>query len=342
MLNKENHRIVFANYGFMNLIDENDFRKVVNRKLLSIINIDNSEFNRKDNENEFLRCTRDINGHIKYFDMELVEVSKHRDEVIIVFYDVTSIVKVDKMKESVQNFYFEEGLKKEFLSNISHDLKTPINVIYSASQLVKYYKDKDTIDHLKKYNMISKRNCITLIRLTNTLIDSSKIYSDFLSANMEVRNIVQSIEEVVLSLVDYAKDQEIDLIFDTNREEIFIELDEEFMQRIIMNLISNALKFTDVNGRIEVIVTDVNEEVSVIVRDNGKGMDNEFLINAFNKYAMGTNNEEISEKGTGIGLFVVKKLVEMQNGYISVNSEKNIGTSFEMIFKKVSQICNAN
>ena len=342
ILGKETERILFANYSFMNLIGKDNLREVINKKLISIITLDDSEFFIKDDGNEFFRCTSNVNGHTKYFDMELVEASKYRDEVIIVFYDVTSTIKTDKMRESVQNFYLEEGLKKEFLSNISHDLKTPINVIYSASQLIKYYMDNNNFDYLDKYNMVSKKNCITLIRLTNNLIDSSKIYSDFLSPHMEVRNIVQVVEEIVTSLVEYAKDKEIDLVFDTNQEEIFIDLDEEFMQRIIMNLISNAIKFSNINGKIEVIITDFNDEVSVVVRDNGKGMENEFLINAFNKYSMDVNNEEISEKGTGIGLFVVKKLVETQNGYINVHSEKDVGTSFEMIFKKVSQICNVN
>ena len=338
IVNRDNNRISFSNQSFMNEIGEHHFKKVINRKLSSIIKIHKLPFDIKKHDNGFLRGTVRVNNEIKYFDMEFVDIYNNSNEVIVILYDVTSNIKLDSMRESVKHKLFEEGLKREFLSNISHDLKTPINVIYSASQLVKFYIDEGDKAGLRKYNDISKQNCITLIRLTNNLIDSSRIYSDFLSANMKVRNIVEVIEEIIASLIDYVKNNEIDLIFDTNNEEIFVELDEEFMQRIIMNLVSNALKFTNINGKIEITINEINEDVIIIVSDNGKGMDDEFLTNAFNKYATGQNNDETYKKGSGIGLFVVKNLVEKQNGNISVKSKKNKGTKFEMKFKKVLPI----
>ena len=148
----------------------------------------------------------------------------------------------------------EENLKRDFLSNISHDLKTPINVIYSATQLEECLLKNNNIDGLKKYNTISKQNCISLIRLANNLIDTSRIESDYISANLKVKNIVEIIENIIATLVDYAHNNNVDLIFDTNEEEVYVELDEDFMQRIIVNLISNSIKFCNYNGMIKINV----------------------------------------------------------------------------------------
>ena len=238
------------------------------------------------------------------------------------------------MKETMENKKLDEKLKSDFLSNISHDLKTPINVIYSATQVIKMYIENNNYEMVRKYNNISKQNCISLIRLTNNIIDTSRIYADYLTPNLRVKNIVDVAEDVVTSLVDYAESKEIHLIFDTNEEEIYVNLDDEFMQRIILNLISNAIKFTKPDGTIEVILEDKGEVVDLIVRDDGVGMEKTFIENAFNRYSMGKNNENASTKGTGIGLFVVKTLVEKQNGTIVIDSVINEGTTIKMTFKK--------
>ena len=106
------------------------------------------------------------------------------------------------------------------------------------------------------------------------------------------------------------------------------------MQRIIINLISNSIKFTNKDGKIEVIIHNEEKEVVIKVKDNGVGMDNEFIESAFKRYSMGKNNSQSKEKGTGIGLFVVKKLIEKQDGKINIISEKNKGTEVQMRFNK--------
>lgn len=266
--------------------------------------------------------------------MEVVHILDDEEERIVIFNDVTSAIKAAKMKETMENKKLDEKLKSDFLSNISHDLKTPINVIYSATQVIKMYIENNNYEMVRKYNNISKQNCISLIRLTNNIIDTSRIYADYLTPNLRVKNIVDVAEDVVTSLVDYAESKEIHLIFDTNEEEIYVNLDDEFMQRIILNLISNAIKFTKPDGTIEVILEDKGEVVDLIVRDDGVGMEKTFIENAFNRYSMGKNNENASTKGTGIGLFVVKTLVEKQNGTIVIDSVINEGTTIKMTFKK--------
>ncbi|MNP23989.1 Alkaline phosphatase synthesis sensor protein PhoR [compost metagenome] len=146
--------------------------------------------------------------------------------------------------------------------------------------------------------------------------------------------MVEIIEDTIMKLVEYVKGSKIDLIFDTNEEEVYLYLDRDFMERIILNLISNALKYTPRNGKILVEVEDSEKSVVIKVEDNGVGMEEEFVNSAFTRYARGKNNEYVREKGTGIGLFVVKNLMELQNGGIEIKSKVGKGTSIFLSFNK--------
>ncbi|WP_241425818.1 sensor histidine kinase [Clostridium saccharobutylicum] len=145
------------------------------------------------------------------------------------------------------------------------------------------------------------------------------------------------IEEKVMSLVDYVKWNDIDLIFDTNVEECYLDIDKEFMDRIILNLVSNAVKFTQTNGKIYVIITEEENDVKISIKDNGSGMDQKFIDKAFNRYAVGQNSVRDVKSGTGIGLFVVKQLVELQDGIIYIQKNLDRGTNVTMEFKKMKE-----
>lgn len=336
MIDKNTERISFSNFAFSEVLGGKPLRKIINKKFINIINIDYKLSG--DKEYSYIyRGWIEVNCDKKYFDIEFIDEGLDGDEIIMVFNDVTSKVKVDNMKKSIKNKVLEENLKRDFLSNISHDLKTPINVIYSAIQLEEFFVESNNIEGLKKYNNICRQNCITLTKLANNLIDSSRINSDYLLANLKVYNIVELLEDTVTKLVDYAISKNIELIFDTNEEEVYVKLDEDFMQRIMINLISNAIKFSRDNGVIQVIVEDLGDDVNVFIIDNGVGMDEEFVRKAFERYAMGKNNETAKLKGSGIGLFVVKRLVEIQNGSISLESEVGKGTVFKLNFDKIAR-----
>ncbi len=333
-------RILYANSKFQDLLGETNIKSIVNKKLFSIIKPGENI----DIENIITNKINIINGVLKkgdsekIIDMKFIDVSDSKDEVLITFTDLTYKIKMEKFNMEIKNNRLQEKIKSDFLSNISHDLKTPINVIYSAIQLNEVFiKNKDK-EALKKYNLVCKSNCLTLIRLTNNLIDSSKINSDYLSPSFYRKNIVQTLEETVMSLVDYAKTKEINLVFDTNSEEVYLDFDEEFMQRIVINLVSNALKFTKTGGYIEVRVIGLENTVKICFSDNGIGMEEDFIKEAFDRYSMGASRDK--ERGYGIGLFVVKKLVEAQNGSIKINSKINEGTRIELKFNKENEYGN--
>lgn len=336
IIDSNSKRINYANSEFLDLVEEKNLKNIINKKFDKYIEIENiPSFDKVKDKNKIISGKVKGDSSVKIVDFEVIKSVDKEDSQIIIFEDTTTKRENEEIEQDMKDKKFQEKIKRDFLSNISHDLKTPINVIFSASQLQEYYIDEINYEGIEKYNSISRQNCLSLIKFTNNLIDNSRILSDYLSPNLVEKNVVEEIEEIVMSLVDYAKNKDIDLIFDTEDEEVYAEIDVEFMQRIILNLISNSMKFCKEDGRIIVRIINNNEEVIIEIEDNGIGMEKEFIENAFNRYAMGKNNARSREKGTGIGLFVVKKMVEMQNGSIKIDSVINKGTKISLTFKKV-------
>lgn len=326
IVNEENDRILFVNKKFLELIGVSATKNIVNKK------IDNFIDYLDDRENKIYDGILKFNDVVKFISIKYFEYDQKKK--IMLIKDNTSKVEIEKLKKEIENKRNQENIRTQFLSSISHDLKTPINVIYSVTQLQKIYIEQRDIDSLKRYNSICKTNCVNLIKLTNNLIDNSKIISDYLSPRLKKSNIVEIVEDNVMSLLEYVKCNNLELIFDTNTEECYINIDEEFIQRIILNLISNAIKYNKENGKIEVLIYETEDEVRISVKDNGIGMKEQFKEKAFDRYTAEKNNEQSMKKSSGLGLFVVKQLVELQNGKIEIRSKYNIGTNIIIIFKK--------
>jgi signal transduction histidine kinase len=155
-----------------------------------------------------------------------------------------------------------DKMKTEFFANISHELKTPLNIIFTTSQLFSVYiNENKEIDYVKinRYIDSLKQNCYRLIRLVNNLIDATKIDSGYMEVNFKNSNIIDIIESITLSTVDYIEGKGKNIVFDTDTEEKIMAFDAEKMERIILNLISNAIKFTREGGEIKVSIYDKND-----------------------------------------------------------------------------------
>ena len=136
------------------------------------------------------------------------------------------------------------------------------------------------------------------------------------------------IEDTTLSVVDYAKNKDIKVIFDTDIEEKITLCDEEKIERIILNLLSNAVKFTPKGGRIKVNIHDDGDRLKITVRDNGIGIPKDKLNIIFDRFTQVDKSFTRSTEGSGIGLYLVKVLVEMHNGKVSVESVYGKGSEF--------------
>lgn len=234
--------------------------------------------------------------------------------------------KLTKKEEILQKTIEADRLKTEFFANISHELRTPLNIIMNVLPLI-----EPEVKNKKNIN-IAKQNSYRLLKLINNLIDITKIESNFFKLNLGNYNIVSIIEDITLSIADYVKANNLTIIFDTEIEEKIIACDPLMIERIILNLISNAIKFSKEKGIINVNIYDKEDKVLISVKDNGIGIPNKKLNLIFNRFTQVDMSFTRRYEGSGIGLALVKSLVEMHNGKISVKSEANKGTEFLIEF----------
>ena len=258
--------------------------------------------------------------------------------ILIIIYIITKMSEYKRNEAKNKKLYQmakeREQLKTDFIANMSHELRTPLNIITSASMLLEMKSQKEEtvsseyiLDKLSHINQSSNR----LRRLINNLIDISKFDSGFIECKCKNENIVYVVEDIVHEVVDYAKEKNIELIFDTEEEEIISFIDKEKIERVILNLLSNAIKFTNENGKIEVYMKSDDNFIYITIKDNGIGISKEKIDHIFQRFYQVDNLLSRGSEGSGIGLCIVDEIIRMHGGKINIESEINKGTTFEIV-----------
>ena len=183
---------------------------------------------------------------------------------------------------------------------------------------------------LDKYMSVIKSNSNELLEVINDLIDSSKIKSGVYNMDIKENDIVYIVEEVALGLKSFVENEGLELIIDPEIEEKIIECSKKEIERCITNLISNAVKFTE-QGQIYITIRDLDEYVEIIVKDSGKGISKEDQSIIFDRFTQIEDGISSKHCSSGIGLNLVKDLIELHKGEISIVSE--IGKGSEFIIK---------
>ncbi|MEE0567293.1 sensor histidine kinase [Clostridium sp.] len=225
----------------------------------------------------------------------------------------------DELKIKYKEIKEIEKAKSQFFANLSHEIKTPINIIYSCIQLLDINKkngEKSLSDAYNKYEHTLKQNCYRLLRLVNNLVDMTKIDSGYMKLIFINCEIVSLVEDITLSIVPYVESKNINIVFDTYIEELKIRCDPESMERVILNLLSNAVKFTDNNGNISVFIEADEKYVFIRVKDDGIGISEDIREEIFNRFVQEDKSFNRKKEGSGIGLALVKSLVELHDGEV--------------------------
>ncbi|WP_325276161.1 PAS domain-containing sensor histidine kinase, partial [Romboutsia sp.] len=237
-----------------------------------------------------------------------------------IIHDLGEQREAEKIKEMLTKQREYDKIKMEFYANISHELKTPLNNIYSSTQLVETLntceKIKDNNGEISYHVKIIKQNMFRLMRLIDNIINISQVKSEIYKLKAINFDIVYLVEEIVMSINSYAKSRDLRLVFDTNEEYLLVGLDPESIERIVLNLISNAIKFTPRKGEILIAVYKVGNKVQIKVKDSGIGIDEEKLMEIFDRFKQIENGKMDNEFGSGIGLYLSKSLIEIQDGRI--------------------------
>ncbi len=242
---------------------------------------------------------------------------------------------LQKQMEKERNLLKEaleyEKLRIEFFANLSHEFKTPITLIFSIVQLF----EKDIQSNNDRYSEKSKRNikilrqnCYRIIKLVDNLIDITRMEVGYYQITQQNCNIVSVVEDIVLSAAEYMEVQNKSLIFDTNTEEKVMAVDPNAIERIILNLLSNAAKFTKPKDKIIVSINDEGEDIIISVKDTGTGIQKDKLEVIFERFRQIDKSLTRSHEGSGIGLSIVKHLVNAHNGTIIAKSKYGEGTEF--------------
>lgn len=236
--------------------------------------------------------------------------------------------------EILEEVIGSEMIKVNFLENMSHEFRTPINIILMISKLLlSAIENNDfNLDREKIINYLKslKQNGYRILRLVNNILDSTKFDNKCEQLEMYNYNIISVIEDIVLSTADYIKNTERNIVFDTEEEEVILACRPNYIEKIMLNLISNSFKFTNDNGQIEINikVNKEEEKLYVHVKNDGPSISKEDAQLIFNKFVQIENHIRRQNEGSGIGLYLVKCLVEAHGGKIWLNTEVESGAEF--------------
>ena len=232
---------------------------------------------------------------------------------------INKIIKLSECKKA----------QEEFVLNISHDLRSPLNIILSILQCYKdEYKDIEKGGQYQEHIESIKRNAYKILKLVNNLIDTTKLEKNHYSINRENLDVINLIEWNISSMDKYAKQKDISLVFDTNVEECVMALDPEAVDRIIMNLISNAIKFSPQGSCVYINTWKSINQLTISIKDQGIGIPKDEQKTIFNRFVQSSKNKKNENTGSGIGLDLVRYLTKAHNGSIELKSEENIGSEF--------------
>jgi len=238
---------------------------------------------------------------------------------------------LNRMAENIEDL---SRSKQAFYAHILHEFKTPLNVIFSSIQLVDTYKNNTDCETYKaktsKQMKVILQNCLRIMRLTTNLIDINRHDSGFRKIKLDNYDIVKLIKDITNSVKRYTESKGIRLLFESSVPSRITACDPDMIERIILNLISNAIKFTDKGGRITVKISEKGENIIISVADTGIGIPEKkcsAIFELFNK-----DDEDIihNKEGSGIGLYLVKAFVEAHNGKIKASSQVSKGTTFDI------------
>ncbi|MCJ8163936.1 ATP-binding protein [Pontibacter sp. E15-1] len=228
--------------------------------------------------------------------------------------------KVKREKEQELN-----ELKLRLFTDVSHEIRTPVTLIMgNINRLLK--EKEDTRKEEAVYEL--KKNGSHLLQLVNELLDFRRIDAKGVKLQASENDFVSFVEEIFLSFSTHAENLHIDYRFSATQDTAPLWFDKEQMEKVVYNLLSNAFKFTDAGGTIQVGVVLNELNVELVVQDTGKGISESKLNKIFKRFYQSENNAQVAEEGFGIGLSIVKNVVKLHHGKVFVESAPGSGSTF--------------
>ena len=246
--------------------------------------------------------------------------------------EVGLIEKGLKAKElEIDNHHLQQvdQLRTRFFTNISHEFRTPLTVINGMAEQIEENPERWLLKGIK----MIRRNGEGLLDLVNQILDLRKLQAGKLRLHFQRADVVAYVHYIIDAFRFWAEAQDVQLTLEATESEIEMDFDSEKLLRILQNLISNALKFTEAGGSVVLKVHNLGPSIVFTIKDTGKGISSEHLNNIFDRFFQSQEeqaNSQSQPEGTGIGLALVNELVKVWDGQIFVESQIGEGTTFKV------------
>lgn len=325
------------------LIDNKGYVTLINREYKELFNVEASDFLYRVyyeviNHKEIIRIIEEIfmteksmkrqlliplgidRKHFEVYGAPIIGNHNEWKGILLVFHDITELKKLEQMR-------------KDFVANVSHELKTPITSIkgFSETLLDGAMKNEEA---LQNFLSIILKESDRLQALIQELLDLSKIEQQEFVLEAESLNLCQLLEETHAILQGKAVKKNISLTLNAPDHPVIIKGDASRVKQIFINLIMNALNYTGEGGKVDITITEEKHSVRVAVQDSGIGIEKKELPRIFERFYRVDKARSRNSGGTGLGLAIVKHIVEAHKGKITVNSEPGKGTTFTVFFNK--------
>ncbi|CCJ33376.1 two-component system histidine kinase PnpS [Caloramator australicus] len=255
---------------------------------------------------------------VKYFKIKIIKINSEKNTenvgTLMVIQDIT------KMK-------MLENMRSEFVANVSHELKTPLTSIKGFAETLKDVEDENI---RKKFLDIINIEAERLTRLINDILTLSELENKEYALNFEKLNVIEILEEIKYIMKPLAESKNIEIYLEKECEDIYVHGDRDKFKQMLINLLDNAIKYTNEGGKVKIILEKSTNEVIISVIDNGIGIPKEHLPRLFERFYRVDKARSRSLGGTGLGLAIVKHVVNLMQGKIDVESKVGEGTTFKI------------
>lgn len=281
---------------------------------------------KEENYGNFRRFTIDKLNNV---DISLAIVKREEEgSLIVVFRMLDCEFKSIQLEKELNRIKEKNKFKTEFLSNVAYDIKKPINKIFETNNNLIENKGKYNSENINNHTRLVKQNCYRLIRLLSNVEYVSRIDNGTCTLELRKCDIVKLLENIVKISKTYTDKKGIDISFKSEVNKKILSLDIDKVEKIILNILSNAIKFTDTGGKIDINLYMQNEQVCISIKDTGIGIPKDKTEVIFENFEQLDTTLSRGCEGTGMGLSVVKKLANLNNIKINVESELNKGSEF--------------
>lgn len=266
--------------------------------------------------NSILEATSKITKGDFHVKIDNIHDSSHHNEFDIIIHNINTMARELESTET---------LRSDFIANVSHELKTPISIIKNHAQFIQY--EDLTLEEIKEYAKIINDTSSNLNEMIMNILKLSKIENSKILVNKKDYNLSHQLIQCILQFESIWEKKNIDIDVHI-KEDVIIHSDEELLSIVWNNLLSNAFKFSDNGGLVKISLIQDKEKITVSISDNGCGMSNEVGQHIFDKFYQGDTSHAV--KGNGLGLALVKEIIELMNYDINVESALNEGSTFSI------------